>query len=82
MASWTIFESDAVLSALFVETRKVTVRVVLTVDTSELSSSLQLTFTQVWFGYRHLLLQLSCPCRQASSPSVIRSLYLRRRQRS
>eukprot|EP00983_Pelagomonas_calceolata_P126905 1161348-Pelagomonas_calceolata.AAC.13 len=24
------------------------------------------TFTQVWFGYRHLLLQLSCPCRQGS----------------
>eukprot|EP00983_Pelagomonas_calceolata_P123423 1161003-Pelagomonas_calceolata.AAC.3 len=36
------------------------------VDTSELSSRLSVdiyTFL-VWFGYRHLLLQLSCPCRQ------------------
>eukprot|EP00983_Pelagomonas_calceolata_P111191 1159758-Pelagomonas_calceolata.AAC.6 len=43
---WTIFQSDAVLklSALHVETRKATrcqtVRVILTVDTSELSSRL------------------------------------------
>eukprot|EP00983_Pelagomonas_calceolata_P037873 1136557-Pelagomonas_calceolata.AAC.3 len=43
----------------------------LTVDTSELSSRLSVdiyTFL-VWFGYRHLLLQLSCPCRQLSRPS-------------
>eukprot|EP00983_Pelagomonas_calceolata_P022167 696714-Pelagomonas_calceolata.AAC.1 len=36
------------------------------VDTSELSSRLSVDIhtSLVWFVYRHLLLQLSCPCRQ------------------
>eukprot|EP00983_Pelagomonas_calceolata_P063578 1147792-Pelagomonas_calceolata.AAC.4 len=33
-----------------------------------------MTFAQVWFGHRHLLLQLSCPCRQAFEPIRIGKL--------
>eukprot|EP00983_Pelagomonas_calceolata_P060809 1146537-Pelagomonas_calceolata.AAC.1 len=36
-------------------------------DTSEFSTrlSVDMDTSLVWLGYRHLLLQLSCPCRQA-----------------
>eukprot|EP00983_Pelagomonas_calceolata_P083246 1156120-Pelagomonas_calceolata.AAC.6 len=64
MASWTIFQNGAILSALLVEARKVTVRVTPTVDTSELSSSFQ-----------HLLLQLSCPCRQKQTNVTYRVIF-------
>eukprot|EP00983_Pelagomonas_calceolata_P037002 1136149-Pelagomonas_calceolata.AAC.1 len=74
MASWTIFQSDAVLELSLVET------VSPATDQPDIWGSaqgLQLTFPRVWLQAQfaseaaesaklplHLLLQLSCPCRQ------------------
>eukprot|EP00983_Pelagomonas_calceolata_P129949 1161646-Pelagomonas_calceolata.AAC.32 len=55
-------------------------------DTSELSSRLSVDIytSLVWFGYRHLLLQLSCPCRQGKAQFRINALKpnVRRRVRA